>query len=523
MFLKISNPAAYHAALYVRLSREDEREGISQSITNQISLLEEFAENHQLSVHDTYIDDGFSGTTFDRPAFNRMIGDIEVHRINMVITKDLSRLGRDYIMTGHYMERYFPEHHVRYISLLDGIDTGVESSANDITPFRAVMNDMYAKDISKKILSVKHSKQKQGLFIGGKPPYGYKAHPDGKYKFVIDETPASIVRRIFSMALDGTSCRQIASILNEEQIPSPSAYAGIKTGRKGPYSGLWSSERISAMLQNEVYIGNMVQGRFVSVSYKSKKYRKLPRDQWTVVPHTHEPIIDQETFQAVGKQIHSRNRTCRRSYDYLLKGLIFCHECGYPLGVINCARTDKPENLHFVCRTYQRFSKSGVCTCHYNSVDTVTDAVVKKVMDVCQEYLNREFLVSNAKKVLKKEALQNPEAKEIRQLENRLLTLSSNMDQVYTDKLDGILATEDFERIYRKMKSQKAQMSQALQKIRDNQKPLAATEPNFEMLAEKFISQARSRNLLTALVERIELSEDRQLYIKFRFQNMNHV
>ena len=151
MYLEISNPMDYHVALYIRLSKEDETEGPSQSVTNQKSLLNEFVQQHRLSVYDTYVDDGWSGTSFDRPDFQRMIEDIEAKKVNMVITKDLSRLGRDYIMTGHYMERYFPEKRVRYISLLDGIDTGVESTANDITPFRAIMNDMYAKDISKKI------------------------------------------------------------------------------------------------------------------------------------------------------------------------------------------------------------------------------------------------------------------------------------------------------------------------------------------------------------------------------------
>lgn len=147
VYLEISNPGDYRAALYIRLSKEDESEGPSESVNNQQSLLNEFVRQHRLSVYDTYIDDGWSGTNFDRPNFQRMITDIEARKVNMVITKDLSRLGRDYILTGHYMERYFPEHRVRYISLLDGIDTGVESSANDITPFRAIMNDMYAKGI----------------------------------------------------------------------------------------------------------------------------------------------------------------------------------------------------------------------------------------------------------------------------------------------------------------------------------------------------------------------------------------
>ncbi len=271
MNLEISNPMDYHAALYIRLSKEDESEGPSQSVQNQESLLREFVQQHRLSVYDTYIDDGWSGTNFDRPDFQRMIADIEAKKVNMVITKDLSRLGRDYIMTGHYMERYFPEHRVRYISLLDGIDTGVDSTANDITPFRAIMNDMYAKDISKKIKSVKRDKQRKGQFIGGKPAYGYKMHPTEKNKIVIDEEVAPVVRRIFALALSGMSCRNIATRLNQEGIPTPATYANLPVARPGPYTGLWSSERISEMLQNETYIGNMVQGRSVKISYKSKK------------------------------------------------------------------------------------------------------------------------------------------------------------------------------------------------------------------------------------------------------------
>ena len=206
------------------------------------------------------------------PAFQRMISDIETKKVNMVITKDLSRLGRDYIMTGHYMERYFPEHRVRYISLLDGIDTGVDSTANDITPFRAIMNDMYAKDISKKIKSVKRDKQRKGQFIGGKPMYGYKMHPTEKNKIVIDEEVAPVVRRIFALALSGMSCRKIATTAQRRRHP----YTGhlLRAGKlanPGPYTGLWSSERISEMLKNETYIGNMVQGRMVKISYKSKK------------------------------------------------------------------------------------------------------------------------------------------------------------------------------------------------------------------------------------------------------------
>ena len=262
-----------------------------------------------------------------------MIADIEAKKVNMVITKDLSRLGRDYIMTGHYMERYFPEHRVRYISLLDGIDTGVDSTANDITPFRAIMNDMYAKDISKKIKSVKRDKQRKGQFIGGKPVYGYKMHPTEKNKIVIDEEAAPMVRRIFALALDGMSCRNIAALAEPggRALPRPPT-ANLPVARPGPYTGLWSSERISDMLQNETYIGNMVQGRSVKISYKSKKCLHQDPANWVVVEGTHEPLVDAETFRKVRMLVNSRKHTRSRTYDFLLKGLIFCHECGYPSG-----------------------------------------------------------------------------------------------------------------------------------------------------------------------------------------------
>ncbi len=388
-------------------------------VQNQESLLREFVQQHRLSVYDTYVDDGWSGTNFDRPSFQRMIADIEARKVNMVITKDLSRLGRDYIMTGHYMERYFPEHRVRYISLLDGIDTGVDSTANDITPFRAIMNDMYAKDISKKIKSVKRDKQRKGQFIGGKPVYGYKMHPTEKNKIVIDEEVAPIVRRVFALALSGMSCRNIAVLLNQEGIPTPATYANLPVARPGPYTGLWSSERISDMLQNETYIGNMVQGRSVKISYKSKKCLKQGPANWVIVEGTHEPLVDAETFRKVRMLVNSRKHTRSRTYDFLLKGLIFCHECGYPLAVLNRKNAMGEDVLYFVCRTYQRFTKAGVCSSHSIKEKTVTDAVIDKVREVCRAYLNPDELLPGAAGVEKAGKPRQPGGAAGRAIKNR--------------------------------------------------------------------------------------------------------
>ena len=522
MYLEISNPMDYHAALYIRLSKEDESEGPSQSVQNQESLLREFVQQHRLSVYDTYIDDGWSGTSFDRPAFQRMIADIESKKVNMVITKDLSRLGRDYILTGHYMERYFPEHRVRYISLLDGIDTGVDSTANDITPFRAIMNDMYAKDISKKIKSVKRDKQRKGQFIGGKPVYGYKMHPTEKNKIVIDEEVAPIVRRIFALALSGMSCRNIATLLNQEGIPTPATYANLPVARPGPYTGLWSSERISDMLQNETYIGNMVQGRSVKISYKSKKCLKQDPANWVVVEGTHEPLVDAETFQKVRMLVNSRRHTRSRTYDFLLKGLIFCHECGYPLAVLNRKNAKGEDVLYFVCRTYQRFTKAGVCTCHSIKEKTVTDAVIAKVREVCQVYLNPDELLPAAQEAVENARKQSSLETELQALQSKIDSLTANLDRMYTDRLSGLLPEADFQRIFGRIKLEREQLEAKRQELELRQKSPVRSEDRARELVQRFIETAgESRELLVSLIERVELTEDKEIIIKFRFAQLD--
>ena len=524
MYLEISNPMDYHAALYIRLSKEDESEGPSQSVQNQESLLREFVQEHRLTVFDTYVDDGWSGTNFDRPSFQRMIADIEAKKVNMVITKDLSRLGRDYIMTGHYMERYFPEHRVRYISLLDGIDTGVDSTANDITPFRTIMNDMYAKDISKKIKSVKRDKQRKGEFIGGKPVYGYKMHPTEKNKIVIDEEVAPIVRRIFALALGGMSCRNIAVLLNREGIPTPATYANLPVAKPGPYTGLWSSERISEMLQNETYIGNMVQGRSVKISYKSKKCLKQDPANWVVVEGTHEPLVDAESFRRVRMLLNSRKHTRSRTYDFLLKGLIFCHECGYPLAVINRKNTRGEDVLYFVCRTYQRFTKAGVCTCHSIKEKTVTDAVIARVREVCRGFLNPEELLPMAREAVEEARKQNSLEAELQALQARIDSLTAGMDRVYADRLSGLLPEEDFQRLFNRLKLDRKLLEERRQEMELQKKSPVTVDDRARELVERFIQTAgESRELLVGLIERVELTEDKEIIIKFRFAQLDEV
>lgn len=518
MYLALDDCANCRAALYIRLSKEDENEGPSQSVQNQEALLRAFAQQHKLTVYDTYIDDGWSGTNFDRPNFQRMIADIEAKKVNLVITKDLSRLGRDYILTGHYMERYFPEHRVRYISLLDGIDTGVDSTANDITPFRAIMNDMYAKDISKKIKSVKRDKQRRGLFIGGKPVYGYQMHPTEKNRIIIDPNVAPVVKRVFTLALSGMSCRQIAAVLNQDGVPTPSAYAHLTVAKPGPYSGLWSGERISDMLQNQTYIGNMVQGRRVKISYKSKKCLKQTPDHWVIVAGTHEPLIDTETFDKVQQLLDSRRRTRTRTYDFALKGLIFCHECGHPLSVINRKNAKGDDVLYFVCRTYQRSTHAGVCTCHSIQEKAVTRAVVDTLRAVCQDVLQPDALLPIAEQVLQEVQAQTAPLSQLQAIQLKLDTLTANLDQMYADRLSGVLTAQDFTRIYQRTQQERHRLEDQRNRLTEQAACPVSTEDRARELVQRFLQTlGDNRALLVSLIERVELTEDKEIIVRFRF------
>lgn len=493
----------YRAGLYIRLSREDEGEGPSESVTNQRAMLLEFARQEGFPVFDLYIDDGYSGTTFQRPGFQRLLEDIEAGKVNLVITKDLSRLGRDYILTGHYLERYFPERGVRYISLLDGIDTITDSAANDITPFRAILNDLYARDISRKIKSVKREKQRRGQFIGGKPMYGYKMHPTEKNKIVVDEEAAPVVRRLFALALEGLSCRKIAQRLNAEGVPTPARYCG----RENIGSGLWRSEQISQMLRNETYLGHMVQGRRVKVSYKSKKCRRQEPADWVVVPNTHTPLVEEGTFRAVQALLDSRRHTRSRSYDFLLKGILTCKECGKPLGVLNRPPASGEDRLLFVCRTYQRFPDR--CSCHCLGERAANRAVEETLKALCAGLLTREWLEPIAREVL-----QERPPSQADDLPRRLEALERRMDRMYGDYLSGLLEPEDFHRLYDDARQQRSRLE-----ARIRQSTPQSPEEMARALTTRFLEEAFSRReVLVLLLESAELSRHKELFLHFRFR-----
>ncbi len=525
MCLKISDPKDYKAALYIRLSKEDDSGKESESVSNQKSILQTFAEKQHLEVYDIYIDDGFSGTDFNRPSFQRLIRDIEDKKVNMVISKDMSRLGRDYIQTGYYLEKYFPEKRVRYISLLDNIDTGSESSMNDITPFKAIMNDMYAKDISKKIKSVKEDKRKKGLFIGGKAPYGYKKSPGEKNRIVIDEKTADVVRKMFSLALEGKSGREIAQILTLDNVLTPSGYAGLNIPGTSVYSNVWKSEVVTFMLKNQVYIGSMVQGRVRKINYKSKKIIKLPREQWTIVQDTHEPIIDREVFDRVQIMLEKKKNTRTRTYDYLLRGLIYCRECGYKMAVMSRRLSGNKEVLYLLCRTYQRFTGYKKCTCHNIKVDTVTEAVLNKTKEVCKRYFDIREMYDILEQEYKKAKRKKHAEDTVEAVASRIGNLTGKLDKIYADKLSGILSESDFIRIYRCVEEERAQLQEKLAALK-KEAPEDEKESgvSFKELAGKFLNTAKTnKELIFSLINRVEITKDQEVLIYFSFQRPKHL
>lgn len=378
------------------------------------------------------------GTTFDRPGFNKLIRDIEDNKINMVITKDLSRLGRDYIKTGFYIESYFPENNIRYVALLDNLDTFEEnSSASDITPFKAVLNDMYAKDISKKIRSVCKQKRENGQYISAYPPYGYKKKENDELShLVIDEYAGNIVKRIFDMYVNGMTSYKICDILNKENIEPPAVYLKMNLVHKSKDFYKWRPVSVQKIIKNEVYLGKLLQGKTKKLSYKSKKKIDLPRELWIVEENAHEPLIDVTTFEKVQEILKRKNNTRNRNREYLLKGITYCHNCGNKLTFVTKTEKYKEkryERRYVICGT----ANKGRCIRQYNNYDKLENEILEYIKKICTLNLKSD---TYKKAILKKkndntEILKDYEA-HIKVLEEKIQSLNKKVEQIYDDRLN---------------------------------------------------------------------------------------
>ena len=436
------------AGLYCRLSKDDGNTSESMSIQSQKSMLKQYAEDNNIIVYDYYIDDGYSGTNFNRPSFKRMKHDIDNGKINCVITKDLSRLGRNYLESGAYIEMYFPENNIRYIAINDAIDTlktGTNSAQLDIMPFKNILNEMYAKDTSNKIKSVLRSKMKEGTYIGTKAPFGYKKNPQNKYELVIDERTRHIVELIYELCLEGKGTQLICKEMEERRIPRPSYFC--KNGEKhygvteeNKYT--WSHRMALDILRNRVYCGDLARNKRPTLSFKNNKRLYIRKEDYIVVKNTHDPIISRENWELAQKMLESRrceNKT-NRSYDNIFKGLVKCPECNYSISANVDYRYEKEDIIdcvHYTCSTYRR-KGTNACSSHRIDARDLQDIVLEDIQYHGEMAIeNKDILLEKIKGKINKE--KNDDESKLKDIlsknKNQLEHIDKMFMQLYEDRL----------------------------------------------------------------------------------------
>ena len=533
--LPISNQKtkSFRVGLYMRLSREDGDKEESSSVTNQREMLKRYvSEQENFFILKEYVDDGYTGTNFDRPGFKQMIEDIEAGIIDTVITKDLSRLGRERLGVGHYTEIYFPEHNVRYIALLDNIDTYFDAGMNDIAPFKGVINDMYVRDISKKIRSSLIERKKAGNFLGVTAPYGYQKDPNNKFHLIINEKEAEVVKRVFRLYLEGNGLTRIAQILTKDGIPVPGESRDIgKTRRTALYSS-WKQTTIRRILDNRVYLGELVQFKRRKINYKSKRRITVPEEERYICRGTHEAIIDEESFNAV-QNILKKNKSFKGTkHDYLFKGLLFCSECGARLNVTysNYALKRYGEYRYTtICYSYSRLY-SDICTRHSNSIPELEEVLIKHIKEVCKRYINENLqdeLISMAKKQKQLELKQISNEKRLETISQKISDIGLYIKNLYMDKVKGVVSENDYISLvadFTKDRDNLIKEKEELITIINNQKPQIDETAKTEKLAKEFLSLEKpTKQLLNELIEKITISENKEINIYFKFNELNEM
>ena len=433
----------YIAGLYFRLSQEDERQGESVSIDNQRSMLRKYAEEHGFEIHDEYIDDGVSGTTFDRPDVQRLLDDAKTGAINTIIVKDLSRFGRNYIEVGQYVDYVFPAFGIRFIAIQDNVDTeNRDSNAMEMMPIMNVFNEWHAANTSKKIRAVLKTNAREGKYHARKAPYGYVKSDTEKKTPVVDDEAAAVVKRIFEMRASGLSPHKIADTLNAEGILNPSRYSMEKYGIVGRKEnmGLWSFCSVNSILKNPTYLGHMAQQRWSSVSYKNHKRYKKDENEWVIVHDTHEAIITQELWNKVREVEKSvaQGRKSKRGYTHPLSGFLFCADCGGKMKLNSINRSGRTD-FSFNCGNHIRLGKS-YCFSHYIKAKDIEAIVLDDIREMAQRIvldektIREEFIRHNAE--LADKAIKAAK-KELQTKHKRTEELSRLMQVAYEDRLKG--------------------------------------------------------------------------------------
>ena len=429
----------------------------------------------------------------------------------MVITKDLSRLGRDYIETGEYIEKWFPEQNVRYVSVTDGIDTFANNNGNnDIAPFKSILNDMYSKDLSKKIKTALSTMQKQGKWVGGKTALGYVKDLNDKNRLIICEEEAETVRTIFDMAVNGNGINLIRDYLNSHKIPTANQLRYNK-----PSS--WENKAIKNIITNQVYIGNTVQNKRSRISYKNRKLRANPETEWAIVENTHEPIIDKTTFEKVQKMnIAQKYQRNEKKNKYLLDGLLICYECKHKIGIKN----GRNSHRYMVCNYYRKNSKLGLCTSHGFSYDCLEEKILRHIKE----------LFSNIDSGKLKLDIENNRTKcnynqMLKKLETEISLTQDNLDKMYIDKLNNKVSETMYERVSKKLvqeiKEKEEKYIEIKELVGNNNKD---NDKNIEKNIKEFLNLGEpTTELMKVIINKIEVHQDKQIDIKFNFKKLQEL
>ena len=498
-------------ALYARLSKDDDLVGDSNSIVHQKEILAKYAKEHGFTNIEFYVDDGFSGTNFNRPDFQRMMADAEEGKISTVIVKDMSRFGRDYIMVGYYTEIYFSNLDIRFIAINDNVDSNIQTE-NDLTPFKNVFNEWYARDTSKKIRAVFKAKGNSGKHLTTNPPFGYKKDPNDKEKWIIDDEAAATVRRIFQMYVDGYRISEIGHKLTEEKVETPILYymnRGIKTNARSEYPEIWDLMSIKYILSQTAYAGHTVNFQTAVKSYKTKKQVNLPRNQWVIFRNTQEAIIDEKTFETVQQMRKTKRARTKYNEPNMFSGLLYCADCGNHLTIQRVARNRKMDN--FSCATYRK-KKKGLCSCHRILVSDLETIVKNDLQKVCEyvflheKEFTDEYLSGSKRETVKFQAKTKAELK---RLSERQEEIGKIIRKLYEDNVCGRITDERFDFL---AKSYDDEGNELKTKIQELKNALASSVQDEEKLS-KFLKVVKSYTKIEELTTEILNSFIEKIYI----------
>ena len=514
---------------YLRLSDDDAQDGTSVSIETQSKIVKDYCLKHGFLLYDTYPDDGYTGTNFNRPNFKRLMEDAESGKINTIIVKDLSRFGRNYVQVGMYISEILPEMGVRFIAIGDNVDTGEDNVDYDLmVPIKNVFNEYYPADCSRKVRQAFITKASNGEFIGSQAPYGYRKSSEDKHVLEIDEETGPIVIDIFRMiAYLGYGYNKVARVLRERKIIKPAAYQAKIAHReyKGdPYD--WNEATILKIVNNETYLGKLISGKRRRLSFKSKRVINQPEDKWIVIENVHPALISQELWDDAHKALSSRKRENHSGFDNIFAGLLKCDKCGYALSIASPGY----EKGFYMCNTYR---KKGPLRCskHYIKYSEIYEAVLKDIQEVTSIIYNDEetFVKMVIDKVGESAILEQKRiAKEISDLEQRIADLDVRFERMYDDRLNGMLSDSRFKDMSAKCEEEQARSRDKIDELREWLASHKADEENARLLVSKVkelsVIKELDREILNRLVysiiigDRIKTSEGVKQSIRINYK-----